>query len=124
VASSEGSLDQTAMGLGHIHGGKDIENRRWLTRYRGPLLIHAGKRLASSDFERVCSYLAEDDIEPPKRSELMLGGIIGQVDLVDCVVAHESAWFDGPIGWVLSNPRPLRFHACKGQLKLFELRLP
>ena len=26
-----------------IYGGKDVENRRWRTAYRGPLLIHAGK---------------------------------------------------------------------------------
>ena len=26
------------------NGHKDIENRSWPTRYRGPVLIHAGKR--------------------------------------------------------------------------------
>jgi ASCH domain len=25
-----------------IYGGKDVENRSWLTKHRGPLLIHAG----------------------------------------------------------------------------------
>lgn len=25
-----------------IHGGKDIENRSWNTKHRGPLVIHAG----------------------------------------------------------------------------------
>lgn len=25
-------------------GHKDIENRRWWTNYRGPFLIHAGKK--------------------------------------------------------------------------------
>ena len=28
-----------------IHAGKDVENRPWGTRYRGPLLIHASKTL-------------------------------------------------------------------------------
>jgi hypothetical protein len=28
---------------GIVHGTKRIENRRWYTGYRGPLLIHAGK---------------------------------------------------------------------------------
>ena len=28
-----------------VYGGKDIENRSWRTPYRGPLLIHAGKRI-------------------------------------------------------------------------------
>jgi hypothetical protein len=26
-----------------IYGGKDVENRRWRTAYRGPLLIHSGQ---------------------------------------------------------------------------------
>jgi hypothetical protein len=26
-----------------VYGGKDVENRRWRTSYRGPLLIHAGQ---------------------------------------------------------------------------------
>ena len=25
-----------------IYGGKDVENRSWLTKHRGPLLVHAG----------------------------------------------------------------------------------
>lgn len=106
-----------------IFGGKIIENRTWATRYRGPLLIHAGKSMTGSDYERVRSYLAEDGIKAPQRRELPLGGIIGMVELVDCVEDHESPWFDGPVGWIFQNPRPLPFRACKGRLGLFEFSL-
>jgi len=27
-----------------VSGAKDVENRTWPTRYRGPLLVHAAKR--------------------------------------------------------------------------------
>jgi ASCH domain-containing protein len=80
-----------------IHGGKDIENRTWATRYRGPLLIHAGKAMTRSDYERVVSHLEEDGIVAPHRHELERGGIIGIVELIDCVEAHTSPWFGGPV---------------------------
>ena len=30
------------MGAGVLHLGKNVENRRWRTYFRGPILIHAG----------------------------------------------------------------------------------
>jgi hypothetical protein len=49
------------------------------------------------------------------------GGIVGQVNVVDCVTKSNSLWFGGPFGFVLANPKPLPFRACKGQLGLFEV---
>ena len=89
-----------------IFDGKDIENRTWPTCYRGPLLIHAGKSI-DAGFDR-------DDCE-----DLDFGGLIGVVDLVDCVTASDSGWFHGPIGWVLRNPRPLPFREIRGRLGLW-----
>jgi hypothetical protein len=104
-----------------IHGGKDIENRTWAPRYRGPLLIHAGRSMRISDFKRLCERLAEDGINVPKRTELLMGGIIGQVELTDCVEDHASRWFGGPVGWVLKNAKALKFEMCRGQLGLFDV---
>lgn len=107
-----------------IYGGKDIENRDWTTKYRGPLLIHAGKSMTRALFDHVCSYLKEDGITPPDRSDLELGGIIGQVELVKMVEDHPSRWFEkGRVGWVLKNPTPLPFVPLKGQLGLFNVDL-
>jgi hypothetical protein len=51
------------------------------------------------------------------------GGIIGQVDIVDCVDKSASPWFVGPFGFVLRNPRILPFRPCKGALGFFNPKL-
>lgn len=33
-----------------VHGYKDVENRSWSTKHRGPLLIHASKQLDPEGF--------------------------------------------------------------------------
>ena len=95
-----------------VNGYKDIENRTWATNYRGAILIHAG--LTKPDKERLADF--EDAFDSPT---LSYGGIIGVVDIVDCVQEHRSKWFHGPFGWVLANPRPLPFRPCPGRLMLF-----
>jgi hypothetical protein len=95
-------------------GFKDIENRSRRTHYRGPLLIHAGLKVA--DVGRHITEL--HGLKLP--AELETGGIVGIVDVVDCVEEHPSPWFAGTgYGWVLANPRRLRFRECKGALGLF-----
>ena len=101
-----------------VHGFKDIENRSWRTRYRGTLLIQAS---ASRPTKR---RLEEDTLFARKRGvklpeEFELGGIVGMVQLDDCVTRSRSKWFEGPIGWVLSKPKKLKFIPLKGQLGLF-----
>ena len=96
-----------------MSAGKDIENRSWPTKYRGPLLIHAG-----------LAYRAETEmprgVRPPGKADLDFGAILGVVDLVDVVQKSRSRWFEGEYGFVLRNPRVLaRPVACKGQLKLW-----
>lgn len=92
-------------------GDKPIENRSWPTRYRGPLLIHAGK---SRD------WLGDDDEEAALYAvnvlEIPFGAIVAAADLVACLhiqqawpvhwrhlQAHEHA--NGPWCWVLENVR-------------------
>jgi len=78
---------------------QDIENRSWNTRYRGTLLIQASAKLPA---------------------EFETGGIIGMVQLVDCVTSSRSKWFEGPVGWVLTKPKRLPFIPLKGRLGLFD----
>jgi|SRR5947209_791108 len=101
-----------------VNGFKDIENRSWRTNHRGPLLIHAGL----SDEFLTLSF--KDEIKQtygvvlPDAAEI--GGIVGLVDVVDCVKQHPSKWkFRGSWGWVLENPRRLLSRKCKGSLGLF-----
>lgn len=100
-----------------IHGGKDIENRTWKTKFRGNLLIHAAK---NDDKEAMGRFVNEGLINP---DELIRGAIIGMVRVVDCVEQSDSKWFQGPFGWVLKSPVQLTPIYCKGKLSLWEHNL-
>lgn len=87
--------------------GKDFENRKWSTNFRGPVLIHAGK-----------SIFPERRTEVESRG-LKIGGIVGAAVIVDCVSESQSTWFRGPFGFKLENPMLLNFIPCRGALGFF-----
>lgn len=117
-----------------IHAGKDIENRQWPTKFRGRILIHAGKVMTQEDYDSCMDYV--DKLIPLDRTATLSrrarvvnggaprGGIVGEADLVDCVTEHDSPWFFGRYGFVLRNVRPLPFFPCSGQLGFFSIVLP
>lgn len=91
--------------------GKNIENRTWRNKFRGTVAIHTSMKFA-------------EFFEPSEKEKktLIRGAIIGVVDVVDCVDAHKSKWFNGPIGFVLKNPRPLKKPIpCKGKLGFWKV---
>lgn len=104
-------------------GLKPVENRKWRTHYRGPLLLHAGKSLTRMDIEDVREALSKVPGAPPLPDEAKLraqmGGIVGVATLVDCVKEHPSPWFFGPYGYVLTDVRPLPLFPCLGKLGMF-----
>lgn len=59
-----------------MQGDKRFEFRSWQTKYRGDLLIHAGKGIDKEAMKRLAKYLPDD---------IPLGKILGKVTLVDCV---------------------------------------
>ena len=102
-----------------VNGYKDIENRTWRTSHRGPLLIHAGLSKVSltlafkDEIKKTYGVVLPESVE--------IGGIVGVVEVVDCVKNHPSKWkFKGTWGWVLENPRRLPSRKCKGSLGLFK----
>lgn len=102
-----------------IHAGKDLENRSWQTKHRGPLLIHASSQPAKNAAEIRKWAAAHLGIEIPR--EIPMGGIVGVVDVVEMVTEPvQSPWWIGPLAWRLENPQPLPFRAMKGRLQLFE----
>jgi len=104
-----------------VHGYKDVENRTWSTKYRGPILIHAGKTLDSA-FDELRRELREDfDIHIPLHKEIPRGGIVGQATIVDCVTDYDSDFFSGPYGFVVEDAEPLPFKPRRGRLGVFEL---
>jgi len=111
-----------------VEGLKDIENRTWATKYRGPVLIHASAKYACSFPHEALSNEQFDALSREKQNELLLrdypvSAIIGQVDIVDCVQNHPSVWGERSVwNWVLSNP--VKFDApvldVKGRLSFWE----
>ncbi len=108
-----------------IFNGKPVENRTWSTLYRGPLLIHAGKKFDDAGFAWIAMNhkrlaISLDNI--PNLEFFKRGGFLGIVDLVDCVMRHDSPWFFGPRGLVFKNPRLLdQFITFPGRLGIFEV---
>ena len=100
-----------------VNGYKDVENRGWATKYRGPLLIHAGaSRIGLRDAE--AEVVGRFGIRLP--TEYDFGGIVGVVNLEDCSERTSSPWHDsGSVGWVLAMARRLPFRRVKGALSLF-----
>jgi len=105
-----------------LHGGKDVENRDWSTIFRGPLLIHASKGMTRDEYDEGADYArALAGIALPPFTALPRGAIVGQVQLVNCVMASSSPWFHGRYGWVFQAPQPYRPCSWRGALGLFEV---
>jgi hypothetical protein len=105
-----------------VNGHKDVENRSWSTSFRGPVLIHAGKKYDGDrdegDYGPPPWRWEWPDIERPDSVDM--GGIVGQAEIVDCVTFTSSRWFCAPYAFIIRNARPLPFQACRGALGFFE----
>jgi hypothetical protein len=111
------------------HLDKDVENRDWYTTHRGPVLIHAAKRLDEDqvvdDFDFIKRVTRVDPGAMPSvtiadlRSQA--GGIVGVAAIADCVRSSDSPWFVGKFGFVLTERCPLPFLPWRGQLGLFDV---
>lgn len=118
-----------------LHEGKTVENRSWSTKYRGPILLHAGKR-PDNGCRRIIE--AQHGIIIPE--DLPAGGIVGIANLVDVIQLDPrpgsnlnrrerqllaAGWAEpGQYHWILQNIGELPFHPWKGQLGLFEIHPP
>ena len=106
-----------------ISAGKDIENRDWPARFRGPVCIHAAKGGTSADFNAAATLIGWEKMQPgPSLRDYQRGGIVGVAEIVGCVDASESPWFFGRYGFVLQNARPVDFVPVKGALGFFDWR--
>ena len=106
---------------------KRFEFRSWQTKYRGELLIHAGKVIDKEAVKRLANYLPQ---------ELPQGKILGKVTLVDCIKitpefkeellkensdSYTKSSFQENYGWQLEDVhvfnKPID---AKGHLSLWE----
>lgn len=98
-----------------VRHGKDVENRSWVTSYRGWLYIHSGKSVAPEAYafaEKLGVFLP-----PPK--ELAKGCIIGRAYLAD-ISPSDSAWaIEGFHHWHLTWAEEVEPIPAKGRLGLW-----
>jgi hypothetical protein len=120
-----------------LKAGKDIENRSWSTTFRGRILIHAAKGMTRTEHEDAIDFAVHAIRAQPRNAgaskivtlrelgfafdDLERGGIIGSVEIVDCVTESDSPWFMGKHGFVLRDPEPLPFRPFKGSLGFFKV---
>ena len=113
-----------------IQGDKKFEFRSWQTKYRGELLIHAGKGKDKEAINRLKKYIPE---------VLPQGKILGKVTLVDCIKMspefkemllnensdiYTKSSFKENYGWQLENvevfDEPIE---VKGHLSLWDYEI-
>lgn len=104
-----------------LNGHKDIENRCWKTYFRGRILVHASKGMTRDEYAIGQVMAEEQGVELPAFGDLERGGIVGEVEIVDCVVEDASPWFFGEYGFVLKGARAVAFRECRGRLGFFEV---
>jgi hypothetical protein len=105
-------------------GIKPVENRTWKSNYRGDLLIHAGKKWDYDGVMYVCNlpgFVEKGYHSIMAKAQGEMGGIIGMVEMVDCVEDHPSKWFFGPYGFVFKDPRKIPFKHWPGRLSFFDV---
>ena len=109
------------------HGLKKNDTRHWRTSYRGPLLIHAAKKVIGwPSIDIQCAFDDEVAFNP---CDLPLGKILCQVDLIECekirwntkIGYPESEFGDYTIGryvWrtenLLTFDEPILFKGSQG----------
>ncbi|MBS1340854.1 MAG: ASCH domain-containing protein [Clostridia bacterium] len=64
-----------------MQGDKRFEFRSWQTKYRGDLLIHAGKGIDKEAMKRLAKYIPKD---------MPSGKILGKVTLVHCIKCDDD----------------------------------
>ena len=78
-------------------GIKDIENRTWRTNFRCRIYIHASAKIVYyKELSLVqLRLLQENNVETlgdVLERRFITSAIIGEVDIVDCVINHPSIW--------------------------------
>lgn len=98
-----------------VSGYKNLENRNKLKNFRGPFLIHAGKRYDKDWQHKLGFHLNIFSDE----TSFLRGGIVGIATITDSITESDSPWFTGTNAFVIENPKPLPFIPCEGQLGFF-----
>jgi hypothetical protein len=115
------------------HGLKTIEVRRWQTRFRGTLLIHAAN--IPDDRSGAWEQVPEELLESAQQMRGVIG--VGRLDscklyrtlagFIDDQPRHlnDPAWFEetGLFGLCFTELRQVSFRSCPGNLRIFKIDL-
>lgn len=111
-------------------GAKRIETRSWMSRYRGPLAIHAAKSVDEASVEVFAGFASMEKYRIDW-DNLPSGAIVAVVELLDCErITRENAppipelvfgdYDPGRWAWKLGEPRRLVEPVpCRGALGLW-----
>lgn len=116
---------------------KDVENRGWETNYRGPLVIHSGKKFDFTALEFLYEQRMMEELvavrehfqikfdtetcEPIIWDKTKLGGISGIANLHN-IAPSESRWAaEGKKHWQLRDAMELPFTPMNGRQGLWFL---
>ena len=106
-----------------IDGIKDIENRSWMTKFRGRILIHAAQK--EFDFTNQMTSEYQREFIKGIHKPYIKGAIIGSVQIIDCKKSKDNQ--NKPWGnmycyhWILANP--IKFPepiSVKGKLSFWD----
>ena len=110
-----------------VNGYKKYEFRSWKTKHRGKILIHAGMSLEKEYASKFKEY----------NLEYIKGAIIGEAEIVDCILADKNFDDDlkkennlvygndhiGSYAWKLENIKKYKEPIyVKGKLSLWEYK--
>jgi hypothetical protein len=115
-----------------VGGLKTIEIRRWPTARRGRILVHAAR--VPDERPEALRHVPAELLSLTK----LRGGIIGAVELTDCLKyddlpafqadqclhRNEPSWFEKPTvyGFVFTNPERLLFRKYPGWFRFFPVK--
>jgi hypothetical protein len=103
-------------------GFKDVENRSWAPRIDPGDIIAVHAAVAAPDLDdvrRVQKLVGRHATVP---EEYDCGAIVAVARVAKVVTSSRSAWFSGPLGWILEDVVAVREPIeCKGQLGLWNI---
>jgi hypothetical protein len=108
-------------------GLKDVENRSMRTAIRGRILIHASANTQPDTFADWLQFIKRRGLYQEAMNALTnagdarYGGIIGSVEIIDCIKDSPSPWYTGQWAYVLRDPQPLEFLHLRGMPGFFKV---
>jgi hypothetical protein len=113
---------------------KCIENRSWNSAVRGPVWVHASKKMTLQDFRSACSFALSAGVPasllPSSTASRLIprGGIVGRFTITGVIRPGEGGtpgsptppgqerWYMGRYGYIVEDATPMPLFECKGAL--------